>query len=185
MIPDIKNKKVVYISTAANSILSGFTGAANKKRLKSLGFGVKDVDVSISEFSVVEREVKNSDCIFLAGGNTFFLLQELKRTGADKLLVEEINRGKLFIGESAGAIVAAPDIEYSSYMDDMGAAPFLKEYSGLGITDFYTVPHEGNLRFKKAVKRIISVYSHIMGLKIISDREVILYDGGIARIIDC
>lgn len=52
----------------------------------------------------------------VAGGNMFYLLQELKRTGTDKLLADEINKGKLYIGESAGAILTAPDIGYSAEM---------------------------------------------------------------------
>ncbi|WP_252346614.1 Type 1 glutamine amidotransferase-like domain-containing protein, partial [Listeria monocytogenes] len=39
-----------------------------------------------------------NDFIYVTGGNTFFLLQELKRTGADKLILEEIAKGKLYIG---------------------------------------------------------------------------------------
>ena len=61
---------------------------------------------------------KKERCYLCSRGQTrFYLLQEMKRTGADKLLIEEVNKGKLYIGESAGAIVVAPDIEYSSAID--------------------------------------------------------------------
>ena len=55
--------------------------------------------------------------IFVGGGNTFFLLQELKRSGADKIIAQEVAKGKFYIGESAGAIAACPDIGYSAVMD--------------------------------------------------------------------
>lgn len=36
-------------------------------------------------------------------------------------------------------------------MDSPKAAPDLKEYSGLGLVDFYIVPHAQNRAFDKAV----------------------------------
>ena len=52
------------------------------------------------------------DYIYITGGNTFFLLQELKRKGVDKIISKQVKLGKLYIGESAGAIIASPDAEY-------------------------------------------------------------------------
>lgn len=98
----------------------------------------------------------------------------MKRTGADKLIINEVNKGKFYIGESAGAIIAAPNIEYVSAMDSKKAAPNLKEYSGLGLIDFYVVPHFQNRGFVKAVKQIVSTYSSTLNLKVISDRQAIL-----------
>jgi len=50
-------------------------------------------------------KLEKNDYIYISGGNTFFLLQELQRTGADKIISRQIEAGKLYIGESAGAIV--------------------------------------------------------------------------------
>ena len=38
---------------------------------------------------------------YKTGGNTFFLLQELKRKGVDKIISKQVKLGKLYIGESA------------------------------------------------------------------------------------
>jgi len=69
---------------------------------------------------------------------------------------------KLFIGESAGAILVAPDIEYSKDTDNPLMAPNLKSYEALNIVDFYPVPHYNDShtcyrqretnRFKKGLK---------------------------------
>ena len=73
--------------------------------------------------------------------HTFFLLQEMNRSGAGDLIKKQINAGKLFIGESAGAILLAPDIEYVKDTDDPLVAPQLKTFEALNIIDFYPVPH--------------------------------------------
>lgn len=77
----------------------------------------------------------------LLGEIRFFLLQEMNRSGAGDLIKKQINAGKLFIGESAGAILLAPDIEYVKDTDDPLVAPQLKTFEALNIIDFYPVPH--------------------------------------------
>ncbi|MEV9642756.1 Type 1 glutamine amidotransferase-like domain-containing protein [Aliarcobacter butzleri] len=89
----------------------------------------------------------------MTGGNTFFLLQELKKTGADKIIIDEINKGKLYIGESAGAIVTSANVEYAKRMDDVKKAPNLAEFSGLNLVDFYVIPHYTNFPFEKTVEK--------------------------------
>ena len=115
-----------------------------------------------------------NDLIYVTGGNTFFLLQELKRTGADKILIQEIENGKCYIGESAGAIVVSPNIEYSSEMDCVEKAPNLIDYAGLNLVDFYVVPHFKNWEMGKAVEKIVATYSSTLCLNVISDSQAIL-----------
>jgi dipeptidase E len=110
----------------------------------------------------------------VTGGNTFFLLQELKRTGVDKIIIEQINAGKVYIGESAGSIIMAPDIEYVMDMDDSSSAIGLEDYTALGVIPFYPLPHYTNYPFKKTVEKIISKYESALALKPISNSQVIL-----------
>lgn len=53
-----------------------------------------------------------------------------------------MREGKTYIGESAGAVVAGPNIEYIKRMDSEDPAPYLdNDYAGLGLVDFSIVPH--------------------------------------------
>ena len=49
----------------------------------------------------------------------------------------------LYLGESAGAIITANDIEYNQIMDDKNIAIDLTNYSALNLVDFAIVPHYG------------------------------------------
>lgn len=49
--------------------------------------------------------------IYIGGGNTFKLLDEIRRTGFDKKLVEFIKQGGIAYGGSAGAIIMGKNIE--------------------------------------------------------------------------
>lgn len=182
--PNLKNKTVTYIPTASTVERLGFFVRIGKWRLKRLGLIVDELEISTSTYETIKDKLEKNDYIYVTGGNTFFLLQELKITGADKLLIEEINKGKFYIGESAGAIVVAPNIEYSSEMDDIEKAPSLKDYSGLNLIDFYVVPHFQNWEFGKAVEKIVNAYSKTLELKTINDNQAILIENDSIRILD-
>jgi dipeptidase E len=154
-----------------------------KWKLKKLGLRVDVLDVSANTYDTIKAKLCNNDYIYITGGNTFYLLQELRRAGADKLIVDEINKGKLYIGESAGAIIMAKDIEYSSAMDDKTKAPELKDSAGLGLVDFYVVPHDKNWEFGKAVKEIVAAYSPKLNLVVISDSQAIYVEGGEVKLL--
>ena len=119
----------------------------------------------------------NTDYIYVSGGNTFYLLQELRRTGTDKLIIEHINSGKLYIGESAGSIIVSPNISYVTRMDDCKKAPELTDFTSLACVDFYPLPHHTNVPFKKAVEKIISEYGEKISLYPFSNKEAITVRG--------
>lgn len=182
--PNLKNRTVTYIPTASIVEKLGFFTKIGKWKLKRMGLIVDELEISTLPYETIKSKLEENDFIYVAGGNTFFLLQELKRTGADKVLIQEINKGKLYIGESAGAIVVAPDIAYSAEMDNVEKASELKDYLGLNLIDFYVVPHYKNWEMGKAAEKIISTYSTSIHLKIIRDNQAILIENGNVEILD-
>ncbi|EOH90174.1 Type 1 glutamine amidotransferase-like domain-containing protein [Enterococcus pallens] len=175
--PHLANQTVTYIPTASKVERLGFFTKIGKRRLKKLGLTVEEVDVTITPYASIKAALEKNEIIYVAGGNTFFLLQELKKSGADQLIINEVNKGKLYIGESAGAIAAAPDIRYSAAMDNVEKAPELQDYAGLNLLDFYVVPHYQNWEMGKAAEAIIETYGTILNLKPITDHQAIWVKG--------
>lgn len=174
---DLNGKRVTFIPTASIVEDVVFYVKEGKKSLEKLGLIVDELEISTANTEEIERKIKNNDFIYVTGGNTFFLLQELKRTGADKLIISEVENGKVYIGESAGSIVTSNNIEYVEDMDNIEKAPNLKEYSGLGLINFYPIPHYNCFPFKKIVQNIINKYTSNINLMPISNKEVILVNG--------
>ena len=58
-----------------------------------------------------------------------------------------------------------------------GKAPELTDYTGMGLVDFYVVPHMGHPEMGPAANSIIEKYSSLLGLKVIDDHQVILIEG--------
>ena len=114
---EIENKKVAFIPTA--SLREGYTGyvGSARKLFNKLGATVTEIDISTEAYSTIQSVFEEADVIYFTGGNSFFLMDQLRKTGADGLLKKELANGKLMIGESAGAIICAPSIQYIEQMD--------------------------------------------------------------------
>lgn len=135
-LPGLHGGRLAYITTAAAVEPWGFAHTMlTRRQLRQLGFRVTELDVSTAAAPDVRSTLSDADCIYVGGGNSFFLLQELRRTGADALLAERIADGIPYIGESAGSVIMSPDIGYCSIMDRTDRAPGLRDYKGLGLTD--------------------------------------------------
>ncbi|WP_313075069.1 peptidase E [Lacrimispora sp.] len=174
---DLIGKTVTFIPTASIVETVTFYVTSGKKALEKMGLIVDELEVSTASTDEITSKIKQNDYIYVTGGNTFYLLQELKRTGADRLIIDEVNAGKLYIGESAGAIVTSPNIEYAKGMDSEKEAPDLDNLDALELVDFYTVPHHTNQPFKKAAQSIIDTYSATLPLSPISNHDAILVRG--------
>ena len=174
---DLKGKKVTFIPTASVVEKVVFYVNSGRKALEKLGLTVDVLEVSTATNDEIETKLRCNDYIYVTGGNTFFLLQELKRTGADKIIADEVNSGKLYIGESAGAMVTSANIEYAKEMDSVKKAPNLEEYSALGLVEFYPVPHYQSAPFKKVAQIILDSYSSTLNLSPISNHDAIMVRG--------
>ncbi|MGN0650407.1 MAG: Type 1 glutamine amidotransferase-like domain-containing protein [Oscillospiraceae bacterium] len=69
------------------------------------------------------------DVCYVSEGNTFQLAQTLRLTGADSVIGRSVSGGGMYIGASAGAILATSGIEYALDRNCV----MLTDYSGLDI----------------------------------------------------
>ena len=153
----IAGKKVLFIPTA--SIHEGYTGyvGSARKLFKKEGALLTETDISTEEFSKIKTLFDDADVIYFTGGNSFFLIDCLRKTGTDKLLKRQLGKGKLFIGESAGAIVCAPTISYIEKMDPIPKDYSQSDYAGLKLIDYFFEPAVS------ASKRV-AVFSFVYGM---------------------
>ncbi|GAJ27125.1 alpha-aspartyl dipeptidase peptidase E [Liquorilactobacillus sucicola DSM 21376 = JCM 15457] len=170
----ITSKKVLYIPTASN--VEEYTGYIDegKETLEKLGFTIEEFDIAQGSKTAALSKIASAEILFIAGGNTFYLLQELKDKHLLLPIREKINSGLPYIGESAGAIILAPDIEYNKIMDTPTAAPKLTNYTALDVVDFYTLPHYIEEPFTETVQTTFKTYRNKLKLIPISNSEAIV-----------
>lgn len=183
--PRRDGRTVAFVATAGTvEPWGGVHAAVNRMSWRRLGFTVDDLDLFALAPEEIVRRMRVDDLIFVGGGNTFFLMDALRRTGVDRAIVEQVRAGKPYVGESAGAVVTAPDIGYIAPMDRMDRAPGLADRSGLGLVGFRTVPHVHGVLLGRAARRVIGQADGAEPIVPITDRQAILVDAGVVDLVD-
>ena len=95
-----EHPRFLFISIASSHPEEYFEGI--KKVYEKLGCTVSHLDVSKS-FNELEHDILNTDIIYIGGGNTKYLVEQLKNKKLDKLLTEAYNSGIVCSGLSAGS----------------------------------------------------------------------------------
>lgn len=115
------------------------------------GFKTEIIDLrDFSDPDTLKAALEPHDILWLAGGNTFMLRSEMQRSGLDQIIRPLIKEGKVYCGESAGAIVAGRSLEGSEDADDPELADE-KIIEGLGLIDKIIVPHADSPDFVEYV----------------------------------
>lgn len=133
----ISNSKIGYIPSSSDQTRKYFKEADEWLR------GIrKNIEIDYLEVHNGKKweygSVKNYDCFFLSGGNTYHLLDGLRRSGVGaiiKRVAEETDKG--IIGVSAGGIVLTLDARSAAAENDLG----ITDHSGLALVDFGFYPH--------------------------------------------
>jgi len=147
-IGDTKNKKLLYIYTAGELKKNAAWQKQDKRALVKAGFEVIEYTITGKTKEAVKKNIKKVAAIYFGGGNTFYLLEKIQQAHCANVIREAVNAGKIFIGTSAGSIIAGPDIYPTYSLDNIEKAPNLKGYKGLGLVDFIVLPHWGSEHFR-------------------------------------
>jgi len=93
------------------------------------------LDSRLKKYDMIEN-IKNSNIIFLLGGDTLKQIKSIKNYGLKKYIYDA---NKIVIGISAGAINMAKKVILAKDEDDN--IPNLSIYNGIGLTDINIEPH--------------------------------------------
>lgn len=177
--------KLAFIPTARDPYKITSLVDPEKEKLKSMGFSIKVVDLKNRSKEELRKDLENIDVIFVAGGNTFYLLEKVIESGFFELVKELVEKGVVYIGSSAGSVLAGPDINITREFDDPNEAPNLKTTEGLKLVDFIILPHYGEGVYKektlKAYKQWINSNYRIIPL---TDKQAVIVTGDEYKIIE-
>ena len=171
-----ESKKILFIPTATNVDEYKQYIHLTQKSFEDFGYEVENFDVSVFSEEIAKEKLSEAKIVFISGGNTFYLLQELKKKNLISYLREKIENGLLYIGESAGSVITAPNIGYADIVDDKALATELNDYTGLNLVDFYVVPHFEEEPFVEGSRNTVELYKDKLDLKLINNKEAILVE---------
>jgi len=88
------------------------------------------------------NKLLGANILIITGGNTFKLLDNLRKSGLDKAIKEFSCKSEFILaGFSAGALVLTPTIEVCNLSNYDKNEVGLKDLTGLGIVSFEVFPH--------------------------------------------
>lgn len=186
-IGDTPGATVGYLDDAAVPWEELGSPAAGDRRDVDL-FGCSFTPITAGALSRAEftERIDGVAAVYVAGGNTFSLLAGLRRHGADEVLRDRILGGLPYLGYSAGAVVAGPDIEPASLLDAPPPDGALTDLRGLDIIDTVPIPHADGALAEyppELIDATVQRYGRRFPLTLLRDDQALLVDGQTARII--
>jgi dipeptidase E len=123
--------------------------------IKNFGCSIDIVEISALPRDKWLPRLESADVLFLGGGNNFYLMEWLKKSGlAD--LIGGMLENKVYAGISAGSMVASPLLRRSDaeeiYSENFGSD---NNVAGLRLVDFYILPHLNSQIFPNVNKEFI------------------------------
>ena len=175
---DLARKKAIFIPTAGDPYDNKDFVEADRIALEKYGLDVVEMDVKNRSEEEIREAIDGSDIVLVAGGNTFYLMEKLKKSGADKVIKEFIEKGGMYIGSSAGSIICCPTIEGAEEFDDPSLAPKLDNFDGMGIFKDVIIPHTQKKKYSERIKKTTEKLKS-KGYKVyqLTDDSVLFFDG--------
>ena len=108
--------RIGYITTASKDVSSTEYIKTHKQLMKDNGYSFEEIDIEDKSEDDLKKFFSNKNIIHMEGGNTFYLLKAVKKSGFEKIIKELLNKGVVYVGTSAGSSIAGPTIEFSSHV---------------------------------------------------------------------
>lgn len=150
-----KELRFAYIPTAAN-LEAGDKHwlITNLVELQHLG-SVDIVDIAALPFDRSLPRLEQANVLVFGGGNPFYLMRWIRQSG----LIHHIRKlleTRVYVGISAGSMVANPLLSVRQsqnlYSEDFDKTA---DEAGLGLVDFFTLPHLNSQHFPKMIPSLI------------------------------
>lgn len=184
--PIIKEKlKAVLSDVATKTILiipfAGFNSnkCADNEKSGLVEFGFTPENILVCRDKSSFNRV--FDYIYVPGGDTFKLLNSVQNLDLMKCIKQFVDNGSVYIGVSAGAELATPNLEYVRYFEDNNYS--IVDFKGLSLVNEVIIPHADQHQISEQFLNVIGDTQRNNYLSIAND-GLVVYDlnEGIASI---
>ena len=158
-----------------------------KADLLSVSMSIKDIKIlNIDDPHIsttdIQKSLENAKIIYIDGGNTFYLQFHLLRTHFWETILPYLERDCLYIGASAGAIVAGQSISTAFWKgwDDPHIVPNFEwddqTLQGYCLFNYSVFPHYNDILHENLVNSKLSTLNH--SVLTLEDNEIFVIPGG-------
>lgn len=180
---DFTKLKIAYINTATKKVPDDSYSKKQIERMKELNWNFKIIDIAEYSENKLYEELNETDIIYIEGGNTFYLLDQIRKKKFDRLIKSKLNKGALYAGASAGSYVVCPTIEMGLWgnTDEELNKCGLTNFRGMGLVPFVIKAHV-TPKIKKSIQNDIKKSK--FEVKLLTDKQALLIHDGEVNLID-
>lgn len=138
-----KTAKVAFIPTASDVYSDTPWIASDREALLNIGYEVFDVALKDDAKDILLDKLSAADIIFVAGGNVTYLAERSQKSGFGQIIRELLAAGKVYVGSSAGSMIAGPSVA-PFVTEDLAELPqgfALPDPGCIGLVDYIVLPH--------------------------------------------
>lgn len=174
-----------YITTAGN--LEGTPPWMNEEiaAVESRGFNVTRIDLAGLSPDTVAQAFSDCGSIWVGGGNTYLLLQEVRRSGFDDVVAKMIAEGVPYVGTSAGSLILGPNLESIRFAEEHPDLDLeLTSFDGLDVFPLLPFVHFDNPMFRDIYRKILAdALENDVAFVTLRDSQFVFVEGDSWRII--
>lgn len=168
---NLGDKKAAIITTASEDKEKNAFAVLAFSQLKGMGFG----DVIFFDLEKQDpQELLDFEVVYVNGGNTYYLLYWTKKSGFDIVIKEFLQKGGLYIGVSAGSLIAGVSIEVLNYTKGDPNTIGLKDFSAMKLTQKVIEPH-----YTQEGEEAILEYEKSSGMEVVRLADGMALIGGV------
>ena len=151
-----------------------------KMKIEEFGYKLDSFDIEGKNKEEIVDFLNTKNIIQMEGGNTFYLLKAIRETGFAKILKEQIDKGKVYIGTSAGAYIMCPSIVVSDWNDSTVNRCGVVDFTALNYVPFVIKAHYKDEQEEKVRERIKTLKYQI---HILRDGQGMFCEDGICKFV--
>ncbi|OGK25844.1 hypothetical protein A3A46_00330 [Candidatus Roizmanbacteria bacterium RIFCSPLOWO2_01_FULL_37_13] len=140
---DPKNSIVCFIATAADPEKDKGFVEADRKKLREAGLKIRELDLKSENKNSLYKKLSDYDVIYVGGGNTFYLLNWVRKSGFKEIINDLLEQGKIYVGASAGSYIVCPTIEQGLWKQEYPDKETfgVTDYKSLNLVPFWIIAH--------------------------------------------
>ncbi len=116
--------------------------------LNNNGFITFDYTITNKTSAQIRQDLKDIEVLYVSGGNEFYLKEKANENNFDDIVRKLVDSGVIYIGTSAGSIIASADMSALQNLSDLAPLNKPVDTKGFGLVDLTILPHWGSQNFK-------------------------------------
>lgn len=147
-----------------------------------LGIKSHFIDLRQDTGDELKDKLASHSLVWVMGGNTFYLNEQVHKSGMAGFIRQLLEDGLVYGGESAGAVLACPTLRGVELMDDPEKAS-KPMWDGLGLVDFGIIPHWGMEKYSKVLEKCkTEMEKHVKVQTLNNDQAIVIHNSQITLV---